>query len=244
MSTIARFSLEEYERMVEAGVFDHRSQRLEFIHGEIREMSPINPPHAQVVNRLVDWSYDNVPRGMVGIRVQVPIRLPESESEPQPDIAWVTKRDYSRQHPGGPAVLLVIEVADSSLATDLGEKADLYAAAGIRDYWVVDLPHRARGHASRSGRRTLSKRAGRIGRRSDPAVGVSRDRPAGGGLEGRGVKRLSPHGFSGEKPPRCTRGISAATVPALLSTTCEAAAFCNPPLVYVLRLKPVPLSCR
>ena len=69
----------------------------------------------------------------------MPIRLPSGESEPEPDIAWVVRGNYSRKHPGGDAVLLLIEVADSSLADDLGEKAALYAAAGIRDYWVVDL---------------------------------------------------------------------------------------------------------
>ena len=58
-------------------------------------------------------------------------------------MAWVVRRDYSRRRPSAADVLLVIEVAESSLAYDAGEKADLYAAAGIADYWVVNVPDRS-----------------------------------------------------------------------------------------------------
>ena len=63
--------------------------------------------------------------------------------KPEPDIAWVVEGDYSQQHPGPDEVILLIEVAESSVAIDLGDKAEMYAAAGIREYWVVDLPHQS-----------------------------------------------------------------------------------------------------
>ena len=144
MSTIARLSLDDYDRMIEAGVFDQgRCRRLEFIRGEIREMNPIGPPHEEIVDRLGAWSFDNLPRDTIRIRVQNSIGLPELESAPEPDLAWVVQRDYSSGRPTAEDVLLVIEVAETSLAYDTGEKAELYAAAGIADHWVVDVAARA-----------------------------------------------------------------------------------------------------
>ena len=71
--------------------------------------------------------------------MQNSIGLPELESAPEPDIAWVSRRDYSQSRPTGADVLLIVEVAHSSLSYDRGEKAALYAGAGISDYWVVNL---------------------------------------------------------------------------------------------------------
>lgn len=144
MSTIARLTLAQYDRMIERGVFEHdEHRRLEFIRGEIREMNPIGALHDEVVTRLAEWSYANLSKEQVRVRVQGSIGLAKLESAPQPDIAWVASRDYSQRRPGAKDVLLVIEVAESSLAYDCGEKAELYAAAGIADYWVVNLPDRS-----------------------------------------------------------------------------------------------------
>ena len=140
MSTIARLSLEEYDRMIESGVFDRTTRRrLEFIKGEIREMTPIGSMHEVVVDRLTEWSLRNLPEGRVWVRVQNSIGIPELESAPEPDVAWVARRDYSQSRPTGADVLLIVEVANSSLSYDRGEKAALYATAGINDYWVVNL---------------------------------------------------------------------------------------------------------
>ena len=144
MSTIARLSLAEYDRMIEHGVFDHgKRRRLEFIRGEIREMTPIGSLHEVTVDRLTEWSIRSLPEGKVWVRVQNSIGLLEVESAPEPDVAWVVRRDYSQGRPTAADVLLVIEVAESSLGYDCGEKADLYAAAGVNDYWVVNLPDRS-----------------------------------------------------------------------------------------------------
>jgi Uma2 family endonuclease len=137
MSTIAQISLAEYQRMTEAGVFDGR--RLEYIRGEIREMSPKGDRHENMVDWLNDWSHEVLRAKPVRVRVQNSIRLPAMQSVPEPDLAWVVRRNYSRGKPQPEDVYLLIEVAESSLGYDLGEKAELYAQAGISEYWVVDL---------------------------------------------------------------------------------------------------------
>ena len=143
MSTIAHLTLAEYDRMIACGVFDSRERRrLEFIRGEIREMPPIGPPHEDSVDRLNEWSIENVSRRRTRVRVQNSIGLPELESAPEPDLAWVVRRDYSRKRPTAADVLLIIEVSESTLKYDQGEKADLYAEAGIADYWIVNIPER------------------------------------------------------------------------------------------------------
>ena len=140
MSTIAKFTLAEYERMVATGAFSGKDERrLELIQGEIREMSPIGPNHADIVAWLNIWSVTSVAARKLGVRVQSPIALEHVQSEPEPDIVWVGPNRFWSGHPTARDVLLLIEVADSSLNDDRGEKAKLYAAAGIQEYWIVNL---------------------------------------------------------------------------------------------------------
>ena len=140
MSAITRISLEQYDLMIEHGVFDgeHR-RRVELIHGEIRDMTPIGPPHEDAVDLLNEWSMRNVRSGKVRVRVQNSIGLSELTSVPEPDIAWVACGSYSDARPSGKNVFLIIEVAKTSLKVDRGVKTELYAAAGINDYWIVNL---------------------------------------------------------------------------------------------------------
>jgi Uma2 family endonuclease len=140
MSTVAHFSLDHFEHMVEVGAFSGPYQkRLELIRGEIIEMTPIGTGHSNCVTLLTDWSYEVAPRERIMIRSQNPVRLPINDTEPQPDVVWVTRKDYSKIHPGPKDILLIIEVADSSLEFDRGEKLGIYAEAGILDYWIVNL---------------------------------------------------------------------------------------------------------
>ena len=126
--------------MVEAGAFDgHLRQHVEFIRGEIREMNPIGSFHAQVVGDLTDWSYDVVPRKEMAIRVQTTLRMPLLNSAPEPDLLWVRRRSYSQRHPEPTDVMLLVEVSESTLADDRGVKLQLYAQAGIQDYWIANL---------------------------------------------------------------------------------------------------------
>src|SRR5204862_3963509 len=109
-------------------------------NGELREVTPPGPTHAEAVARLARWSISNTSEREVMVRVQDPIEIPEFDSAPQPDIVWAKPKVYSRKHPQARDILLLIEVADSSLSQDLGEMAELYAKAGIKDYWVVNIP--------------------------------------------------------------------------------------------------------
>ena len=132
-----RFTVEEYHRMGEAGLFNET--RVELIDGEIIEMSPINSPHADCVDRLNEWFILNFHKKAI-IRAQNPITLNEY-SEPEPDMALAIRKPegYRNAHPKPEEILLVIEVADSSLDKDRNIKLPGYARAGIAEAWLVVL---------------------------------------------------------------------------------------------------------
>ena len=90
----------------------------------------------------MEWSFPHLPEETIRIRVQNPLAFADVDSEPQPDIAWVREGHFSDEHPSAVDVLLVIEVASSSLHRDRTEKAELYAEVGIQDYWIVNLVDR------------------------------------------------------------------------------------------------------
>ena len=140
MSTLAKLSVAEYDQIVATGIFGGRNKRrIELIWGELRTMNPIGSEHAMMVDRILAWSIAAAPREKVWLRVQNPVAFLDSDSEPEPDVVWSKLHDYGPNHPAADDILLLIEVADSSLAFDRGEKANLYATAGIRDYWIVNL---------------------------------------------------------------------------------------------------------
>jgi len=144
MSPVARLSLEQYDLLIQSGAFDARQRvRMELIHGELRDMAPIGPLHDEVVSRLTHWSIRAIDENRIRVRVQGAVGLPPVQSVPEPDVVWVAAKDYSAARPVPPEILLVIEVAESSLAYDTSEKARLYAAAEIPEYWVVNLPERS-----------------------------------------------------------------------------------------------------
>lgn len=133
----AKWSLEEYHRMVESGVLDGR--RVELIHGEIIEMPPEGAEHSSYCCETVKYL-----RALLGARAEVreahPITLPDN-SEPEPDVAIVRPSNtrYRQQHPQVSDIHWLIEIANTTLARDLGPKREIYAAAGIAEYWVIDL---------------------------------------------------------------------------------------------------------
>ena len=128
--------------MGRAGILDHR-ERLELIDGAIYVMSPIGRRHAACVDWINAAFFES--GGLAGralVRVQNP--MAESEhSEPQPDLMLLAERSdrYADGHPAPEEVLLLVEVADSTLAFDRRTKIPLYAADGIREVWLVDLVH-------------------------------------------------------------------------------------------------------
>ncbi len=125
--------------MAEAGLFSEQD-RVELIEGEVIKMSPIGSRHTGCVNRLN--SILNRKVGDVAIvSVQNPVQL-DDFSEPEPDIALLKPRTdfYSQSHPTATDVLLVIEVAETSVEYDRSVKMPLYARAGIPEAWLVNLP--------------------------------------------------------------------------------------------------------
>ena len=135
-----RFTVAEFLAMDAAGIF-HPDERIELLDGEIITMAPINEPHADGTDRLEELLKENL-RGRARVRVQGPVQL-NDRSLPQPDIAVLRLRpDYHRRHPSPADVHLLVEVADSSLASDRSVKLALYADAGIPEVWIVNVPAR------------------------------------------------------------------------------------------------------
>ncbi|HEV3050558.1 MAG TPA: Uma2 family endonuclease [Longimicrobium sp.] len=135
-----RFTVEEFQRMGEAGIFAP-DERVELIGGEIIRMTPIGPWHMQSVFALEDYLRPIVGQD-VRISIQMPIQLPESA--PQPDIALLRRNEMpSDRLPPPSACLLVVEVSDSTVLFDRNQKRLDYAAGGIVEYWVLDLPAQA-----------------------------------------------------------------------------------------------------
>lgn len=134
-----RWTVEQFHRAVENKVWPEGS-RVILIRGEVLELGFMNPLHAtgiRIVNAILPKIF---PTGYV-IQVQLPLMLGQ-ETDPQPDFAVVAGevRDFLNTHPT--TAKLVIEVADSSLDFDMTTKAELYATAGIPEYWVLDLDGR------------------------------------------------------------------------------------------------------
>ena len=133
-----RFTVEDFAHMGEAGILAV-DDRVEFIDGEIREMTPIGPSHAGLVDRLAELLINRL-TGKANVRIRNPIRLGRY-TEPQPDLVVARRRKdyYADHHPEAGDVLLVIEVADSSLLYDKLEKTPRDSAAGIPEAWLVDV---------------------------------------------------------------------------------------------------------
>jgi Uma2 family endonuclease len=134
-----KLSVEDYHKLGDAGVLSEDS-RVELIEGELIDMAPIGGSHMRVVNRLTKLLVSAV--GDLGVvSVQNPVTLPP-HSEPQPDLAILGPGADSTGAgvPHADDVVLLIEVADSTLAYDRSTKLQLYARHGIREVWIVNLP--------------------------------------------------------------------------------------------------------
>ena len=124
-----------------AGIL-HEDERVELIDGEIVRMAAVGSRHMGTVIRLDRQFHARVGNHAI-VSVQNPLRLPP-RAEPEPDVALLRPRDddYTTGLPGPEDVLLIVEVADTSLDYDRDVKLPLYAAAGILVAWLVDLPGR------------------------------------------------------------------------------------------------------
>lgn len=138
MSTGLHLTADEFGRMVERGAFDHLNRKIELIRGELREMNPAGPVHGDLITYLINWSVLAASKHGMSVTSQTGLDLAEQESVPEPDLLWLVAGRYRERHPSASDVRLAIEVSDSSLRSDLREKAALYAEAGITEYWIVD----------------------------------------------------------------------------------------------------------
>ena len=136
-----RWALEDYEQIIALGLLE--GKHVELVQGEIFVMSPMGEPHALTIIQLNEilGPYFNSRTGY-RLRIQMPLALPSLTSEPEPDLAVVTLGTPTNSAGRPTSAALVIEVAESSLDYDRDRKGPLYAAAGIRDFWLVNLPER------------------------------------------------------------------------------------------------------
>ncbi|AFY71286.1 protein of unknown function DUF820 [Thalassoporum mexicanum PCC 7367] len=132
------FTVEQYHRMHEVGVLTD-ADRVELIRGEIIQMSPIGSKHAACVFRL-NKLFSDLLGDRVIVGVQSPVVLP-TDSEPQPDVCLLRRKDdyYESAHPTPADVYLLVEVADTTIDFDRQTKMPLYAEAGIKELWIVNL---------------------------------------------------------------------------------------------------------
>lgn len=135
-----KLSVEDFHKLGEAGVL-HAESRVELFEGELVDMAPIGDWHAGVVAALTEIFV----KGAVGatVWIQNPVRFAD-DTELQPDVAVLRRRDdfYRSRTPRPADILLLIEVADSTLAYDRGPKLALYARQEIREVWIVNLRDR------------------------------------------------------------------------------------------------------
>jgi Uma2 family endonuclease len=136
--TRRHFSVDEYYRMAEAGIL-HEDDRVELIDGEIFKMAPIGSRHAASVRNLTEWLIMRLGARAI-VSTQSPVSL-STEFEPEPDVAVLRPQPerYASAHPGPTDVILLVEVADTSLAYDREFKLPRYAESAIPEVWIVDL---------------------------------------------------------------------------------------------------------
>jgi Uma2 family endonuclease len=134
---LRRFSVDEYHRLIECGILTDED-KVELLDGYVVLKIPGNPPHDSCLMVMLETVRALTSAGW-SVRCQSAVTLPTSE--PEPDLAVIrgTSRDYLLHHPGPSDCGLLIEIAGSSLSRDRDEKGPIYAAAGIGEYWIVNL---------------------------------------------------------------------------------------------------------
>ncbi|MGK7940017.1 MAG: Uma2 family endonuclease [Crocosphaera sp.] len=136
MITIAKWSVEDYHKMIETGILKQRS--VELLEGNIVEMSPEGPLHRKQCDTVAEYLRDKL-KGIAKVYEAHPVTL--SNSEPEPDIAIVRLPVslYDNHHPYSEDIYWLIEISDTTLTKDLEEKRLVYANAGIQEYWVIEI---------------------------------------------------------------------------------------------------------
>jgi Uma2 family endonuclease len=135
---VYRITVDRYDQMVQCGAIDH-DEPVELLSGVLTYKMPKNPKHSTSATRCRRALEGHIPAGW-HVRQEQPLRIPNYD-EPEPDGALARGDDkaFANRHPGPADVVLVVEVAESSLARDRGEKGDIYGRAAIPYYWIVNL---------------------------------------------------------------------------------------------------------
>jgi Uma2 family endonuclease len=129
---------DEFQRMAKVGSLAPNA-RVELIEGVIVDMAPVGTVHARDVDLIAERFFQAV-AGRAILRVQSSVQLSDN-TQLQPDLALLRLREdrYVRKHPAGPDILLILEIADSSVSYDFGEKLQLYARYGVPEVWVFNV---------------------------------------------------------------------------------------------------------
>lgn len=136
MTTLAKWSVEDYHHMIAAGIL--RDRRVELLAGDIIQMSPEGPLHASRLRKIANY-LRSLLNGLALVSEAHPVTLQQSEPEPDIAIVRLPESKYDRRHPGSEDIFWLIEIADTTLAVDLNKKKQIYAAAGINEYWVMNV---------------------------------------------------------------------------------------------------------
>lgn len=136
-----RWTLERYHEAIEKGVLTELD-KIELLFGQIIAKMPVEEPHADVLSDIADFFYARLGT-KYKYRSQSPVTLP-NDSEPEPDFAVVVRKKYNKTsgHPSPDDVLLLIEVSDSTLHFDRTQKAEAYSLAGVKEYWIINIPEK------------------------------------------------------------------------------------------------------
>jgi len=130
------FNVDDYYKLAAVGIIGSHD-KVELIKGEVVNMSPSNSMHAHVID-VLNRKFSKSDDALFFIRIQNPLRI-DNYSEPEPDVLLVNPKSYKDQHPTPDDVLILIEVSASTLKFDQTIKKELYAEAGIPEYWIVNL---------------------------------------------------------------------------------------------------------
>jgi len=134
------WTLERYHEAISKGIFT-TADKVELIYGKIIDRMPSGGTHAECVQVVADFFRDRF-AGKYTYREEKPVTLSSHDSEPEPDLAIVTKKRYAPDHPTEVDIHFIVEVAQDSIRKDQTVKVILYAEAGIQEYWIINLEKR------------------------------------------------------------------------------------------------------
>lgn len=139
-ASLARFSVERYQRMIESGILTS-DDKVELLENYVVLKMPRNPPHDSTIQRMLRPLLRPLPPDW-DLRIQLAVALPDSQPEPDFAVVKGSAADYEARHPGPTEVGIVVEVANSSILRDQRDKTRIYARGGIPFYWIVNLVDR------------------------------------------------------------------------------------------------------